>query len=187
MGCPHRLHRSPRNIQFFGRYSQSGRKDVRPAPLPGLANGGNSSTGVGHEDTNGASVGYTRTFSPRVVNELRVGFNYVHVRRGVPEAATRFRRRNYKCRVYRTIRGSTDSLYLSRAGYRRVGDPWFAPTILASQERQITDVLTWVHGAHTIKLGGGNSVEPVQHFTGGCTSRALRFQRPIHAEPGRPK
>jgi hypothetical protein len=56
--------------QFFVRYSQSGRKDVRPAPLPGLANGGDSSTGVGHEDTNGASVGYTRTFTPRVVNEL---------------------------------------------------------------------------------------------------------------------
>jgi hypothetical protein len=35
-----------------------------------------------------------------------------------------------------------------------VGDPRFAPTILASQERQITDVLTLVRGAHTFKLGG---------------------------------
>src|SRR5262249_33813535 len=42
----------------------------------------------------------------------------------------------------------------SPSGYRRVGDPRFAPTILASQERQINDVLTLVRGAHTLKLGG---------------------------------
>ena len=27
---------------------------------------------------------YTRTFTPKTMNELRVGFNYVHIRRGVP-------------------------------------------------------------------------------------------------------
>jgi hypothetical protein len=66
--------------QFFVRYSMSGRTDVRPAPLPGLANGGDSSTGNGFEDTKGASLGYTRAFTPRTINEVRVGFNYVHIR-----------------------------------------------------------------------------------------------------------
>ena len=140
--------------QFFVRYSQSGRKDVRPAPLPGLANGGNSSTGVGHEDTNGASVGYTRTFTPRVVNELRVGFNYVHIRRGVPEAGNAFPPPELQVPGVPNDPRVNGLTLFEPSSYRRVGDPSFAPTILASQERQITDVLTWVHGAHTIKLGG---------------------------------
>ena len=70
--------------QLFFRWSMSGRTDVRPAPLPGLANGGGSSTGNGFEDTMGAALGYTHTFTPTTVNEFRIGFNYVHIRRGVP-------------------------------------------------------------------------------------------------------
>ena len=46
------------------------------------------------------------------------------------------------------------TLFSPSGGYRRVGDPRYAPTILASQERQINDVLTLVRGAHTFKLGG---------------------------------
>jgi hypothetical protein len=140
--------------QFFVRYSMSGRTDVRPAPLPGMANGGDSSTGNGFEDTKGASVGYTRAFTPRTVNEVRVGFNYVHVRRGVPQGG------NVLPPDELRVPGVPDDprvnglTLFSPRGYRRVGDPRFAPTILASQERQINDVLTLVRGAHTIKLGG---------------------------------
>jgi outer membrane receptor protein involved in Fe transport len=140
--------------QFFVRYSQSGRKDVRPAPLTGLANGGNSSTGVGHEDTNGASVGYTRTFTPRIVNELRIGFNYVHIRRGVPAAGNAFPPPELQVPGVPNDPRVNGLTLFEPSSYRRVGDPSFAPTILASQERQITDALTWVRGAHTIKLGG---------------------------------
>ena len=46
------------------------------------------------------------------------------------------------------------TLFVPTGGYRRVGDPRFAPTILSSQERQINDVLTLVRNRHTIKVGG---------------------------------
>ncbi len=140
--------------QIFVRYSKSGRTDTRPAPLPGLANGGNSSTGVGHEDTDGAAIGFTHTFTPKTINELRVGFNYVHIRRGVPEGGNKLPPAEFR------IPGVPDDprvnglTLFSPSGFRRLGDPNFAPTILASQERQITEVLTLVRGAHTVKLGG---------------------------------
>lgn len=140
--------------QVFIRYSKSGRTDIRPAPLPGLANGGNSSTGVGNEDTDGAAIGFTHTFTPMTVNEARVGFSYVHIRRGVPESGNQLPPPEFR------IPGVPDDprvnglTLFSPSGFRRLGDPNFAPTILASQERQITDVLTLVRGAHTIKLGG---------------------------------
>jgi hypothetical protein len=140
--------------QFFLRYSMSGRTDVRPAPLPGLANGGDSSTGNGFEDTKGASVGYTRTFTPRTVNEVRWGFNYVHIRRGVPPNGTAFPPTELQVPGAPNDPRVNGLTLFSPGGYRRVGDPRYAPTILASQERQLNDVLTLVRGAHTIKLGG---------------------------------
>ena len=140
--------------QFFLRYSMSGRTDVRPAPLPGLANGGDSSTGNGFEDTKGASLGYTRAFTPRTINEVRVGFNYVHVRRGVPPNGTSFPPPELQVPGAPNDPRVNGLTLFSPSGYRRVGDPRFAPTILASQERQVNDVLTLVRGPHTLKLGG---------------------------------
>jgi hypothetical protein len=141
--------------QIFLRYSQSGRTDIRPAPLPGLANGGNSSTGIGYEDTEGVSLGYTRTFSTRAVNDIRLGFNHVHVRRGLPVGDTKLPPPELQVPgVPNDPRVNGLTLFAPSGGYRRVGDPRFAPTLLASQERQITDVLTLVRGGHTIKLGG---------------------------------
>ena len=141
--------------QFYVRYSMSGRKDVRPAPLPGLANGGDSSTGVGYEDTQGASVGYTRTFTPRTVNEIRVGFNHVHIRRGLPVDGTVLPSDDLRVPgVPDDPRVNGLTLFAPSGGFRRVGDPRFAPTLLASQERQINDVLTLVRGPHIIKVGG---------------------------------
>ena len=140
--------------QFFVRYSMSGRTDVRPAPLPGLANGGDSSTGNGFEDTKGASLGYTRAFTPRTINEIRVGFNYVHIRRGVPPNGTAFPPPELQVPGAPNDPRVNGLTLFSPSGFRRVGDPRFAPTILASQERQINDALTLVRGAHTFKLGG---------------------------------
>ncbi|MGI9073170.1 MAG: carboxypeptidase regulatory-like domain-containing protein [Bryobacteraceae bacterium] len=139
--------------QLFLRYSMSGRTDVRPAPLPGLANGGGSSTGNGFENTKGAALGYTRTFTPTTVNELRIGFNHVHVRRGVPLGGNVQPPPELLVPGVPNNPGTVGLTLFIPSGYRRIGDPGYAPTILATQERQITDVLNLVRGAHTIKMG----------------------------------
>src|SRR3954464_9749029 len=141
--------------RVFLRYSESGRTDIRPAPLPGLANGGNSSTGIGYEDTEGVSLGYTRSLTSTSVNEFRLGFNHVNIRRGLPVGGTVLP--PPELQVPGTpndprVNGLT--LFSPGGGYRRVGDPRFAPTLLGSQERQITDVFTLIRGGHTIKVGG---------------------------------
>ena len=141
--------------QFFLSYSESGRRDIRPAPLPGLANGGDSSTGDGHEDTYGASLGFTHVFNPTTVNEARFGFNHVHIRRGVPVDGNVLPSDDLRVPgVPDDARVNGLTLFVPTGGYRRVGDPRFAPTILSSQELQINDVLTLVRNHHTIKVGG---------------------------------
>jgi outer membrane receptor protein involved in Fe transport len=140
--------------QLFFRYSMAGRRTVRPSPLPGLANGGDSSTGLGYEDTKGAALGFTHTFTPRTVNEFRVGFNYVRIRRGVPVDGTTLPPSELSVPGVPDDERINGLTLFAPSGYRRVGDPRFAPTILASQERQISDVVNLVRGSNTIKFGG---------------------------------
>jgi hypothetical protein len=140
--------------QTFFRWSMSGRTDVRPPPLPGLANGGGSSTGNGFEDAMGAALGETHTFSPTTVNEFRIGFNYVHIRRGVPIGGNVEPPADLQVAGVPNNPGTNGlTLFVPTGGYTRIGSPSYAPTILASQERQITDSLTLIRGRHTIKAG----------------------------------
>jgi hypothetical protein len=140
--------------QLFFRYSMAGRTDIQPSPLPGLANGGGSSTGIGTENTKGAALGFTHTFTPRTLNEFRVGFNHVSIRRGVPEAGTSVVPTELQVPGVPNDPNIAGLTLFAPRGFRRVGDPRFAPTILSSQERQISDVLNLVRGAHSIKFGG---------------------------------
>lgn len=140
--------------QLFFRWSMSGRTSFNPTPLPGLAGGGGSSSGNGFEDTMGAALGETHTFSPTTVNEIRIGFNYVHIRRGVPLGGNVEPPSNLLVPGVPNNPGTNGVTLFVPSGYRRIGSPGFAPTILSSQERQITDVLTLIRGGHSIKLGG---------------------------------
>ena len=70
--------------QLFARFSLSERTRFQTPPLPGLADGGSYGTGNYLEDTRGAVLGYTFTFSPSMVNEFRAGFNRNHYSDNIP-------------------------------------------------------------------------------------------------------
>jgi len=141
------------NDQIFGRLSMSRRDTFTPTPFPTLANGGGGNTGLGTEDAKGAAVGYTHTFSPTVINVFRAGFTYVHVKRGVPPGGNNLPADDIRVPGV-PDNPATNGITLFRpSGYTREGDPGFAPTILASQERQVGDVLNWTRGSHSFKFG----------------------------------
>jgi hypothetical protein len=143
---------SPRN-QLFGRFSLSQRTRFQTPPLPGIADGGNYSTGNYFEGTRGAVFAYTATINPAVVNELRVGFNRNRYRDNIPAYG----------QVYPpgglavpgvpnndTINGLT---LFQPSGYQRIGEPGYTPTFSVSQEFQVYNTLNLVHGGHSIKIG----------------------------------
>jgi hypothetical protein len=139
--------------QIFGRFSFSTRTRVNPAPLPALANGGNSSTGDTFEDTRGAALGNTHTFSPTMVNELRVGFNRAHVRRGLPVGGANFPPEELQVPGVANNPSTNGLTLFAPNGFRRLGDPAFAPTLIVSQEFQLSDSLNIIRGKHTLKVG----------------------------------
>jgi len=71
--------------QVFVRGSYGNIPRILPAPCPTLADCGTSAT-VGTETDKifGTAIGETHVFSPRMVNEFRVGYNRIHMNRVQP-------------------------------------------------------------------------------------------------------
>lgn len=68
--------------QTFVRFSFSRNPSSTPSPLPGLAVGAPSAQiGSQTDDVISAALGETHVFSPRMVNEFRVGYSRIHTNR----------------------------------------------------------------------------------------------------------
>jgi hypothetical protein len=139
--------------QMFFRWSMSGKTAQNPAPLPGIASGGGSSTGQASENTMGSALGETHIFNSSTVNELRIGFNHIDINRGVPAGGNIQPPADMSVPGVPTTLASGLTLFVP-SGYIRVGAPRYAPTIISSSEREITDTLSLARGKHTITLGG---------------------------------
>jgi hypothetical protein len=139
--------------QIFARFSLSQTDRFQQPPLPGLADGGSYSTGNYLDDTRGAVLGYTYTISPTMVNELRGGFNREHYVDNTPAYG----------QVYPSaglaVPGVPDNATVNGltlfqiSSYHTLGEPGYTPTTSTSQEFQLDDTLSIVHGKHTLKMG----------------------------------
>lgn len=138
----------------FFRWTQSGRTYLSPTPLPGIANGGGSNSGVGHINTMGAALGETHLFTPTTINVFLVGFNYDNIGRGVPQGGNVTPPTGLQVPGVNYDTVAAGLTIFAPRGYRRTGSPRYAPTLIASQERQVSDSLTLIRGKHTIAMGG---------------------------------
>lgn len=143
---------------LFGRYSYNGHTQNHPGIYTdyqkGYADGGNSSSLSSFYDrSQNISIGETHTFSPRLVNDLRLGLNREHVLwlqhnsnapgipaqfgiQGVPQYATN---------------GGLPQFYVG--SLTSFGTWNYMPSNKFGTTPQLNDDLTIVRGEHTLKLG----------------------------------
>lgn len=91
----------------------------------------------------------THTFSPTVVNELRVGFNRIHI--------TFFPNGKLNPPDFGINNGITDSRGLpsiSVTGSFQIGGPGGEPQGRADTLYAVSDTLSWLRGKHSLKIGG---------------------------------
>jgi hypothetical protein len=140
-------------IQLFQRFSLIEDSRFQAPVFPGLADGGHYNTGNRPLESYGAVTGLTYTVSPNLVNSLRFGFNWVHYVSNVPSYGQHYPPANLQIPGVPNnplINGLT---WLAPSGYRGLGEPLFTPTRSTSQDIQLNDTLSWVHGKHLIKAG----------------------------------
>ncbi len=145
-------HRFREADQMFGAYSFGDIRSVRPGPLGDLG-GTDCCPSVSDSRAQHLSLGYTHTFSPKLLNDLHGGyfryavnalpFNYgknLSEQLGIPNAN----------------RGDDNSSGLTNievAGLAWLGDSEWLPEHAFENVYQVADTLTWVRGRHTFKFG----------------------------------
>lgn len=145
-------HRLSDSSQLTLRYTYGRRSLFEPfaenqTELPGF---GDFAFDRGHN----ALISYEKTFSPQIYNTVTVGFN---------RAVRKILAQNYQTDVNKlwgvdylpTVPRDYGYPGISISGYSRVGDVASLPINRADNTYQLGDTLSFIRGAHSIKIGGG--------------------------------
>jgi hypothetical protein len=140
-------------IQLFQRFSLI--KDTRfQAPVfSGIADGGGYNTGGRPLDTEGAVVGLNYAATPNIVNAFRAGFNRVHYISNSPSYGQQYPPTNLQVPGVPNDPRINGLAWFAPSAYAGLGEPTFTPTKSTSQDIQINDTLSIVHGKHLLKFG----------------------------------
>ncbi|HSU88252.1 MAG TPA: carboxypeptidase-like regulatory domain-containing protein, partial [Terriglobia bacterium] len=140
--------------QMFVRVSYSDSPEFIPGPFTGIADGGSFSSGDQTAKSWNIALSETHTFSPRLVNEARIGVNRIETTRvqpfsndlsnipgqfgiqGVPQVPSN---------------GGLGTIFIT--GLNTLGSNQFLPSIETSLTSQYMDNLTKVWGKQTMKFG----------------------------------
>jgi hypothetical protein len=139
----------------FYRFSMSRQPAVIPGPFTGLADGGGFFTGV--EQNNGYSIAISEThvFTPRLVNELRLGYNRLHSSRFQFNSGTDVSAAVGFPGVPYTAGSDNGGLpQLSFNDMSTIGSPTYLPSDEKQNTYSISDTHTRVVGSHSFKFGG---------------------------------
>ncbi|MGP8094580.1 MAG: carboxypeptidase regulatory-like domain-containing protein [Candidatus Sulfotelmatobacter sp.] len=139
--------------QLFQRFSFI--KDTRfQAPVfSGIADGGGYNTGGRPLNTEGTVVGWNYAPKPNMVNAFRAGFNRVHYISNSPSYGQQFPPANLQVPGVPNDPLVNGLTWFDPSPYAGLGEPLYTPTRSTSQDIQINDTLSIVHGKHLIKLG----------------------------------
>lgn len=137
----------------FGRLTRFTEGFTPVTPLPDGS--GVTSGTLGPQQTRAWAFAssYQRVFSPTLVNELRVG----DTRRSVARTATEL---PGSASASLSLPGLPQTAQFADtlptfliAGYQQIGSPPNTATDFSTSVTQIADALTWVKGAHSVKIG----------------------------------
>jgi hypothetical protein len=141
--------------QLFFRFSLVDDPQFIPGIFGGVADGGGFQQGTQTAIAEQSALGYTHTFSPTLINELRAGLNYLHTSRYSPEA-------NNLTNLPLTVGGIQDIPQVALNGglpafgingLATLGSNAFLPSNEVTSTFQLTDDVTKILGKHTFKMG----------------------------------
>jgi hypothetical protein len=140
--------------QLFFRFSLVDDPQFIPGIFGGVADGGGFQQGDQTAIAEQTAIGYTHTFSPTLINEVRAGFNYLHTTRVSPSAndltdiPAQF---GIQGVPQVSLNGGLPAFGIN--GLATLGSNAFLPSDEVSSTFQLTDSVTKIYGKHTFKMG----------------------------------
>jgi len=140
-------------IQLFQRFTLVQDHRFQAPPFPGLADGGSYNTGNRPLSNRGLALGYTHTVNPRLINDLRYGFNRIYYISNTPSYGQHYPPAGFQVPGVPNNPSINGLTLFAPKGYRRLGEPLYTPTTVISQSFQLNDTVSLIHGKHMIKMG----------------------------------
>lgn len=176
---------------LFGRYSYNKVNTFEPGQLPNVGDigpGGTAGTFPGNSEitTHNGQMGYTHTFTPNLLLDLRLGYTLFQDHVTALNAGSDLNTGTpYSIPNANGCIGCDGlSPVTPGTGYVGLGDGTFLPILLNESAYQYAGTITWVHGNHTVKAGEAlirrlvsnlqqNYGKPAISFTGATPQQAL--------------
>ena len=140
--------------QIFASYSFGDVRSSQPGPLGPLYGGSDCCPSISNSRAQHLGIGYTHTFSERVLNDLHGGY-FRYAVNALPfnfgkDLGTALGIPNVNRPGYPNSTGLTN---IDIAGFTSLGDSQWLPEHVFENIFQIADTLTWIKGRHSLKLG----------------------------------
>ena len=140
--------------QLFYRFSLVDDPQFIPGIFGGVADGGGFQQGTQTAIAEQSALGYTHTFSPTLINEVRAGLNYLHTTRVSPEADDLTNipgEFGIQGVPQVSLNGGLPAFGIN--GLSTLGSNAFLPSDEVTSTFQLTDSVTKIYGKHTFKMG----------------------------------
>jgi hypothetical protein len=140
--------------QLFFRFSYNDDPQFIPGIFGGVADGGGFQQGLQTANAQQSALGYTHTFSPTFINEIRAGLNYLHTTRVSPSASDLTNipgQFGIQGIPQDSLNGGLPAFGIN--GLQTLGSNAFLPSDEVTSTFQITDTVTKIYGKHTFKMG----------------------------------
>ena len=168
---------------IFGRFSFSNNTDNPPGAIPPPLDAASFSSGNFINQPRNLVLSETHIFTPRTVNELRLGYS-----RNRSERLQFDANEDLSAQVgipgipYSTNNGGLPQF--SVTGLNTFGSSEYQPTVESQEVYQIIDSVTLVRGRHTMKIGA--EMKPRVNFSilqPPVPRGAFQLYRPVHSRP----
>jgi len=139
--------------QLFYRFSYVDDPQFIPGIFGGVADGGAFQQGPQTALAQQSALGYTHTFSPTLINEVRAGLNYLHTTRSSPVSSEMGLPAQYGIQSIPQVSENGGLPAFGIGGLSTLGSNAFLPSDEVTSTFQLTDDVTKIYGKHTFKMG----------------------------------
>jgi len=140
--------------QLFFRFSLVDDPQFIPGIFGGVADGGGFQQGLQTANAQQSALGYTHTFSPTFINEVRAGLNYLHTTRVSPSANDLTDiPSQFGIQGIPQLQENGGLPAFGINGLQTLGSNAFLPSDEVTSTFQVTDTVTKIYGKHTFKMG----------------------------------
>lgn len=145
-------HRFTNTDDFFVRFSYEDQPIFTPGPFTNFLDGGGFTSGNQDNAYRSVAISETHSFSPKLFNEFRLGYNRINSHRLQPFSSTDVSGQLGLIGVpFSPGIGGLPSICFSN--YSCIGASDFLPSIEKQNSYVLNDNLIWIRGRHSLKFG----------------------------------